>query len=134
MAVASRQNRKFKRKRGRTVKLTSASFRRNMQWKLIAAGLIVVVVIVFVVFVAGSVGDSGGTSLSNSTGSVSPEKENTQEETAEAVAPDSVAGVDIALYSSWMWIISLVIIIFLIAIIAVLLVRWRRPPDDEYLP
>jgi uncharacterized membrane protein len=105
-----------------------------MQWKLIAAGLIVVVIIVFVVFVAGSVGNSGSTSLSNSTGSVSPEKESAQEETAEAVAPDSVAGVDIALYSSWMWIISLVIIIFLTAIIAVLLVRWRRPPDDEHLP
>jgi hypothetical protein len=33
-----------------------------------------------------------------------------------------------------MWIIALVIIIFLTAIIAVLLVRWRRPPDDENLP
>ena len=93
-----------------------------------------VVVIVFVVFVAGSVGDSGGTSLSNSTGSVSPEKENTQEETAEAVAPDSVAGVDIALYSSWMWIISLVIIIFLTVIIAALLVGWQDSYYDEYAP
>jgi uncharacterized membrane protein len=105
-----------------------------MQLKLIVVGLIVVVVIAIVVFIAGSVSDAGNGSVSNNSSSGSSKEENAQEETAEAVAPDSVAGVDTALYSMWMWIISLIVIISLAAIIAVPLVRWRRPPYDEQVP
>ncbi|MGZ4864992.1 MAG: hypothetical protein ACXV5H_08505 [Halobacteriota archaeon] len=101
-----------------------------MRWKLIVAGLIVVAIIAFVVFIAGSVGNSSIGSASNSTGSGSPEKESAQEETAEAVAPDSVTGVDSALYLMPGWLIGIAII-FLIAIIALLFVRWRRPPYRE---
>jgi hypothetical protein len=43
------------------------------------------------------------------------------------VAGSVVAGVDMAIYPAWMWLISLVVIIFLTAIIAVLLVRCRIP-------
>jgi len=51
-----------------------------------------------------------------------------------AVAGSVVAGVDTATYPAWMWIISLVVIIFLTAIIAVLLVGWQDSHYDEYAP
>lgn len=82
-----------------------------MQLKLIAFGLIVVVIVAIVVFGAGSVGDAGSASVSNNSSSGSPEEESAQEETAEAIVPDAVAGVDTALYSAWMWIVSLVVIV-----------------------
>jgi len=50
------------------------------------------------------------------------------------VAGSVVAGVDMAIYPAWMWIISLVLIIFLTAIIAVLLVGWQDSHYDEYAP
>ena len=105
-----------------------------MQLKIIIVGLIVVAIIAIIVFVAGSVGDAGSASVSNNSSSGSPEEESAHEETAEAIVPDAVAGVDTALYSAWMWIISLVVIVCLAAIIAVILVRWRRPPYDEDVP
>ena len=105
-----------------------------MQLKIIVVGLIVVAIIAIIVFVAGSVGDAGSASVSNNSSSGSPEEESAHEETAEAIVPDAVAGVDTALYSAWMWIISLVVIVCLVAIIAVILVRWRRPPYDEDVP
>ncbi|MDD1725963.1 MAG: hypothetical protein LUQ34_03690 [Euryarchaeota archaeon] len=102
--------------------------------KIIVVGLIVVAIIAIIVFAAGSVGDAGSASVSNNSSSGSPEEESAHEETAEAIVPDAVAGVDTALYSAWMWIISLVVIVCLAAIIAVILVRWRRPPYDEDVP
>jgi hypothetical protein len=39
-----------------------------------------------------------------------------------------------AIYPAWMWIISLVVIIFLTAIIAVLLVELQNPHYDEDAP
>jgi membrane protein implicated in regulation of membrane protease activity len=50
------------------------------------------------------------------------------------VAGSVVAGVDTAIYPAWMWISSLVVIIFLAAIIAVLLVRWQDSHYDEDTP
>ena len=50
------------------------------------------------------------------------------------VAGSVVAGVDMAIYPAWMWIISLVLIIFLTAIIAVLLVGWQDSHYDEGAP
>lgn len=50
------------------------------------------------------------------------------------VAGSVVAGVDMAIYPAWMWIISLVVIIFLTAIIAVLLVGWQDSHYDEDAP
>jgi membrane protein implicated in regulation of membrane protease activity len=50
------------------------------------------------------------------------------------VAGSVVAGVDMAIYPAWMWISSLVVIIFLAAIIAVLLVRWQKSRYDEETP
>jgi hypothetical protein len=40
------------------------------------------------------------------------------------VAGSVVAGLDMAIYPAWMWIISIAVIIFLTAIIAVLLLGW----------
>ena len=50
------------------------------------------------------------------------------------VAGSVVTGVDMAIYPAWMWIISLVVIIFLTAIIAVLLVELLNPHYDEDAP
>jgi membrane protein implicated in regulation of membrane protease activity len=50
------------------------------------------------------------------------------------VAGSVIAGVDTAIYPAWMWISSLVVIIFLAAIIAVLLVRWQDSLYDEGTP
>jgi hypothetical protein len=50
------------------------------------------------------------------------------------VAGSVVAGVDMAIYPAWMWIISLVVIIFLAAIIAVLLIGWQDSLYDEDTP
>jgi hypothetical protein len=47
------------------------------------------------------------------------------------VAGSVVTGVDMAIYPAWMWISSLVVIIFLTAIIAVLLVGWQDSHYDE---
>jgi uncharacterized membrane protein len=51
-----------------------------------------------------------------------------------AIAGSVVAGIDTAIYPAWMWIISLVVIIFLTVIIAVLLVGWQDSHYDEYAP
>jgi uncharacterized integral membrane protein len=51
-----------------------------------------------------------------------------------AVAGSVVARVDTAIYPAWMWIISLVVIIFLTAIITVLLVGLQDSHYDEYAP
>ena len=50
------------------------------------------------------------------------------------VAGSVVTGVDMAIYPAWMWIISLVVIIFLTVIIAALLVGWQASYYDEYAP
>jgi hypothetical protein len=47
------------------------------------------------------------------------------------VAGSVVIGVDMAIYPAWMWIISLVVIIFLTAIIAVLLVGQDSHYDED---
>jgi uncharacterized membrane protein YhaH (DUF805 family) len=93
-----------------------------MQGKLIVAGLIVIAIVVVIFFVAGSIGNS-------SSGSGTSEVESPQEETAEAVAPDIVTGVDAALYSMSTWLVVIPIVIMLTAI--AVLIRWLRPPHDE---
>ena len=50
------------------------------------------------------------------------------------VAGSVVTGVDMAIYPAWMWIISLVVIIFLTVIIAALLVGWQDSYYDDYAP
>jgi hypothetical protein len=100
-----------------------------MQGKLIVAGLIVIAIVVVIFFVAGSIGNSSSGSLSNSSGSGTSEVESPQEETAEAVAPDIVTGVDAALYSMSTWLVVIPIVIMLTAI--AVLIRWLRPPHDE---
>jgi hypothetical protein len=50
------------------------------------------------------------------------------------VAGSVVTGVDMAICPAWMWIISLVVIIFLTVIIAALLVGWQASYYDEYAP
>jgi hypothetical protein len=51
-----------------------------------------------------------------------------------AIASLVVAGVGTATYPMWMWIFSLVVIIFLTAIIAALLVGWQDSRYDEDAP
>ncbi|MGZ4864995.1 MAG: hypothetical protein ACXV5H_08490 [Halobacteriota archaeon] len=53
---------------------------------------------------------------------------------AVAVAGLIVTGIDSAAYPAWMWIISLIVIIFLTAIIAALLVGWLDSHFDEDAP